>query len=102
MSKSTRWPVFLALALVFSILVGSIGFASQPAYAQGSFDLTQLFASTDGALSLRLPATWVAIDDTGNPDLALFSTIIFFGAATEVGVGCGLDVFGSQTRAGKG
>lgn len=79
MSKSIRWPVFLALVLVFSILVGSIGFASQPAYAQGSSDLTQLFASTDGALSLRLPATWVAIDDTGNPDLALFSTIIFFG-----------------------
>ncbi|KAB2866593.1 MAG: hypothetical protein F9K46_01990, partial [Anaerolineae bacterium] len=79
MFKSTRWPVFLVLALVFSIVVGSVGFASRPAYAQGSSDLTQLFASTDGALSLRLPATWVGIDDTGDPGLTLFSTIIFFG-----------------------
>lgn len=79
MLKSIRWSVILALTLVFSILVGSFGVASSTAYAQGSTDLTQLFASADGSLSVRLPSTWAALDDTGNPDLTLFSTIIFFG-----------------------
>lgn len=79
MFRSIRRSALIVLTLVFSILVGSIGIASQPVYAQDPTSLTQLIASANGGLSVRLPATWVAIDDTGNAQLALFSTILFFG-----------------------
>ncbi len=79
MFRSIRLSALIVLTLVFSLLVGSIGIASQPAYAQDPTSLTQLVASANGGLSVRLPATWVAIDDTGNAQLALFSTILFFG-----------------------
>lgn len=71
--------VFLLMLCV--ALVGIMLPLPQAAHAQTN--LTQVIATADGVMSLRVPAGWASYDGTNDPALPLFTSQLWFGDSNE-------------------
>ncbi len=70
--RSRTVVLLLSLVLCLMLIVPGTVLAQDP-------PLTQLARSNDSRISIRLPQTWVFSDLSGNPDHALFGTVLYFG-----------------------
>lgn len=69
--------VLSMLALLAAVIPGVT-----PVAAQAS-SLTQVIATRDGALSLRVPDGWVSYDGSNDPQIPLFTSQLWFGDTSE-------------------
>jgi len=67
--------------LVFILMMsGLVAFSpSNGAQAQGGEDLVELVTTENELVSVRVPTGWWFYDNSGDPDLPLFSTMLVFG-----------------------
>lgn len=68
------------LGLVLLLALASIPTRTPPAAAQGNPDLPQYVRAADGTFSVNLPAGWVTLDNSNDPQIPLFGTQLWFGS----------------------
>ena len=75
-SKQVKWSSFGAIIATIMLVITAV--APGVAQAQGP-SLSVIAATDDGNLSVRMPDGWYFFDNTGDPVLPGFSSMLFFG-----------------------
>lgn len=74
--SSVRFLFIIALMVSSSLMVFS---SPDEVLAQGGDDLVELVTTENELVSVRVPTGWWFYDNSGDPDLPLFSTMLVFG-----------------------
>ena len=77
--------IFVFIVLAIALLVPTVApfNTNSLAFAQDDFDLEQVIATADGNLSVRLPADWVSMDNTGDENFSFFSSQLWWGTTQD-------------------